>query len=190
MNRLQHKYQQEVLPVLVKEFKLSTPFAAPRIKKISVNIGVAEPSDPRERRKVLENVTKQIETITGQKAVITTAKKAIANFSLRQGDPLGAKVTLRGERMWQFLDKLISIALPRVKDFRGVSRTAFDGQGNYSLGLEEQIVFVELDYDKIDSVRSLQVNIVTDGESDEQSFRLLELLGMPFIKEEKEEKKK
>lgn len=184
MNRLKKKYQQEVLPSLKKEMDVSSDFAVPKIEKIAINVSVSEPADPRERRKVLENVAAQIETITGQKSVITFARKAVANFGLRQGDPLGVKVTLRGERMWQFLDKLISVALPRVKDFRGVSRTAFDGHGNYSLGLEEQIVFVEIDYDKIDNIRGLQVNIITSAENDEQSFRLLELLGMPFEKEE------
>jgi len=183
MNRLKKKYQQEVVSALQKELKVKSVFAVPRVTKVTLNIGVSQPVDARERRKVLENVAKQLETITGQKAVVTKAKKAISNFTLRQGDPLGAKVTLRGERMWQFLDKLISIALPRVKDFNGVSRTAFDGQGNYSLGIEEQIVFVELDYDKIDSVRSLQVNIVTNTNNDQQALRLLEMLGMPFEKE-------
>lgn len=183
MNRLKKKYQQEVALALKKEFKVNSVFAVPRITKITLNIGVSQPVDARERRKVLENVAKQLETITGQKSVITKAKKAIANFTLRQGDPLGAIVTLRGERMWQFLDKLISIALPRVKDFSGVSKTAFDGQGNYSLGIEEQIVFVELNYDKIDSVRSLQVNIVTNTKKDQQALRLLEMLGMPFEKD-------
>ncbi len=183
MNRLKKKYQQEVALALKKELKVNSVFAVPKITKITLNIGVSQPVDARERRKVLENVAKQLETITGQKSVITKAKKAISNFTLRQGDPLGAKVTLRGERMWQFLDKLISIALPRVKDFSGVSKTAFDGQGNYSLGIEEQIVFVELDYDKIDSVRSLQVNIITNTKKDQQAFRLLEMLGMPFEKD-------
>ncbi len=185
MNRLKNKYQQEVVPTLKKEMGVASNLAVPRILKIAVNVGVSQPVDPKERRKALENVATQIETITGQKAVITYAKKAVANFALRQGDPLGVKVTLRGERMWQFLDKLISVALPRVKDFRGVSPTAFDGQGNYSLGLEEQIVFVELDYDKIESIRGLQVNIITSTKEDQQSFGLLELLGMPFEKEEK-----
>lgn len=184
MNRLKQKYQQEVLPVLQKELKIKSEFAVPKVKQISINIGISQPVDARERKKVIDNVASQIEIISGQKPVTTFAKKAVANFALRQGDPLGLKVTLRGERMWQFLDKLISIALPRVKDFRGVSRTAFDGNGNYSLGIEEQIVFVELNFDKIDSVRSLQVNIKTDTNSNSEAFRLLELLGMPFAKEE------
>ncbi len=184
MNRLKQKYQQEVLPVLQKELKIKSEFAVPKVKQISINIGISQPADARERRKVIDNVATQIEIISGQKPVVTFAKKAVANFALRQGDPLGLKVTLRGERMWQFLDKLISIALPRVKDFRGVSKTAFDGHGNYSLGIEEQIVFVELNFDKIDSVRSLQVNIKTDTNSNSEAFRLLELLGMPFAKEE------
>jgi large subunit ribosomal protein L5 len=182
MNRLRLKYQQEILPVLQEKFGLKTTFAVPAIKKISINVGVSQPVDPRERKKVIENVLEQLSVITGQKAQMTFAKKAVANYSLRQGDPLGAMVTLRGEKMWQFLDKLISIVLPRVKDFRGVSRTAFDGQGNYSLGLDEQIVFSELNYDKIESVRGLQINIITSASDDQQSFTLLELLGMPFEK--------
>ncbi len=184
MNRLKRQYQQDVVSALKKEFSLSSVYAVPAILKISINVGVSQPADPRERKKVLENVAEQLEVISGQKAQITFAKKAISNFSLRQGDPLGAAVTLRGERMWQFLDKLISITLPRVKDFRGVPRNTFDGQGNYSLGIEEQIVFAELDYDKIESIRGLQVNIITNTKQDKQALRLLELLGMPFVKEE------
>lgn len=180
MNRLKKKYQQEVVDQLVKEFELSTKFAAPKITKIVINTGVSDPPDPRERARALENIKQQLAVITGQQPVVTRARKAISNFALKQGDPLGLKVTLRGDRMWQFLDKLISIALPRVKDFRGVSRKAFDGRGNYSLGLEEQIIFPEIDYDEIESVRGLQVNIVTNTNNQEQAFRMLELLGMPF----------
>lgn len=184
MNRLSKKYQQEIVSQLQKEFSLPSAMAAPKIKKIVVNTGISEPDDTRERMKVIENVSQQLATVTGQRPKITRAKKAISNFGLRVGDPLGVTLTLRGKKMWQFLDKLISIALPRVKDFRGVSRDAFDGHGNYSLGLEEQIIFPEIDYDEIDSVRGLQVNIVTSTDQDQQAFKLLQLLGMPFAKEE------
>lgn len=184
MNRLQEKYQQEVVPQLQKEWSLSTHFAVPRITKVVVNVGVSKPQEPRARQQVLENVAEQFKVITGQKPKITTARKSIAGFKLRAGDPLGVTVTLRGLRMWEFLDKLVSITLPRVKDFQGVSRTAFDGQGNYSLGLEEQIVFPEINYDMIDQVRGLQIVIVTNGKDDQQTYKLLELLGMPFKKEE------
>lgn len=184
MNRLQQKYQQELKPILQKEFDLSSPMAVPGVKKIVINMGVSQPADPKARLSALENIQKQFGVISGQAAQITKARKSIANFGLREGDPVGVMVTLRGDRMWQFLDKLISIALPRVKDFRGVSRTAFDGNGNYSMGLEEQIIFPEVNYDDIENVRSFQVNIVTDADNDEQARKLLELLGMPFEKEE------
>ncbi|MBD3279095.1 MAG: 50S ribosomal protein L5 [Candidatus Pacebacteria bacterium] len=182
MNRLKKKYQQEVVPKLTKEFGYNNAFAVPSIKKIVLNMGVTDPQDTRARQKVLESLTEQFRVITGQQPVITRAKKAVANFKLRQGDPIGLMVTLRGTMMWEFLDRLISLALPRVKDFRGVSSQAFDGQGNYSLGLEEQIAFVEINFDNIDRVRSLQVNIVTSTEDDQQAKKLLELLGMPFAK--------
>ncbi len=184
MNSLQQKYRQEIRDQLVTELDLPNKMAVPRIEKIVLNMGVAEPEDSRERMKALENISQQIATITGQKPVITRARKAISEFSLQKGDPLGAKVTLRGKRMWQFLNKLISIALPRVKDFKGVPRTGFDGQGNYSLGLEEQIVFPEISYDEIEKVRGLQLVFVTDVGNDQHAFKLLELLGMPFAKEE------
>jgi len=158
---------------------------APKVQKIIINMGVTDPQDPRARKQVLENIVEQFRIITGQTPQLTHAKKAIAGFKLRAGDPLGVAVTLRGEKMWQFLDKLITIVLPRVKDFRGTSRTAFDGRGNYSLGLHEQIVFSELTYDQIERIRGLQINIVTNYGSDEPAFRLLQLIGMPFAKEEK-----
>lgn len=182
--RLVHHYQNTVVPELKKELKRTSAFAVPRLTKIVVNTGVADPQEPRARQTVLENIAAQFSQITGQKAQITVAKKSIANFKLREGDPLGVRVTLHGQRMWEFVEKLISVALPRVKDFRGVSRTAFDGQGNYSLGLEEQIVFPEIDYDTIESVRSLQITFVTTAETNEEAFLLLEKLGMPFAKEE------
>lgn len=181
--RLSEFYQQTVVPSLQKELKKSSSYSVPRLKKIVVNTGVADPQDPRARKTVIENVAEQFALITGQKAEITVAKKSIANFKLRAGDPLGARVTLRGKRMWQFVEKLISVALPRVKDFRGVSKTAFDGQGNYSLGIEEQIIFPEIDYDTIESVRSLQITFVTTAKTDAEAFALLQKLGMPFVKE-------
>lgn len=184
MNRLQKKYQHDVVPALRKEFKPESDLALPRLKKIVVNMGVSDPQEPRARKKVLENISEQFKIITGQKPQITLAKKSIANFKLREGDPLGLMVTLRHQNMWEFLDKLIATALPREKDFQGVSRTAFDGAGNYSLGISEQIVFPEIDYDKIERVRSMQVSIITTSKSDKQVYKLLELLGMPFAKEE------
>jgi large subunit ribosomal protein L5 len=184
MNRLKQKYQQEIQKKLVTELKLANQMAAPKIKKIVVNMGISDPVDTRERMKAIDNISQQLAIITGQKPVITRARKAISEFSLQKGDPLGLKVTLRGERMWEFLDKLISIVLPRVKDFRGVSRIAFDGRGNYSLGLEEQIVFPEINYDEIEGIRSLQVTFITSTENNEHAFKLLELLGIPFAKEE------
>jgi len=185
MNRLQEKYQQEIVPQLMKELGYNNNFALPKIKKIVINMGVTDPQDPRARKKVMDNIVEQFRIITGQQPQVTLARKAVAGFKLRAGDPLGVMVTLRGLLMWQFLDKLISITLPRVKDFRGISRTAFDGQGNYSLGLEEQIVFPEINYDKIERIRGLQINIITSTKKDEETFKLLELLGMPFAKEEK-----
>lgn len=180
---MKQKYQQTVLPALQQEFKHANSFAVAAIKKVTVNMGIAHPADPKERQKIAENVVKQFEVITGQHAQITLARQAISNFNLRKGEPLGVMVTLRGEQMWEFLDKLVSISLPRVKDFRGIAKTAFDGQGNYSLGLEEQIVFPEIQYDQIDSIRSLQVNIITNTKNDREALKMLELLGFPFEKE-------
>ncbi|MCB9801232.1 MAG: 50S ribosomal protein L5 [Pseudomonadales bacterium] len=184
MSDLKTTYQQEIVPQLEKEFGINNVFAVPKLEKIVLNIGVTDPQDPRQRKPVIENIVTQFETISGQKPQVTLAKKSIAGFKLREGDPMGVMVTLRGKRMWDFLTKLIGIALPRVKDFRGVSRVAFDGQGNYSLGIEEQIIFPEINYDSIESVRSLQINFVTSADTNEQAYRLLELLGMPFEKEE------
>lgn len=184
MSDLKTTYQQELVPQLEKEFGIKNVFAVPKLQKVVLNIGVTNPADPRARKPILENIVTQFETITGQKPQVTLAKKSIAGFKLREGDPMGVMVTLRGERMWDFVTKLITIALPRVKDFRGVSRVAFDGQGNYSLGIEEQIIFPEINYDSIENVRSLQINFVTSATTNEQAFKLLELLGMPFEKEE------
>ena len=184
MNRLKEKYQQEVIKTLMKEFSYKIPFKVTKIEKIIINMGVTDPQEPRAREKVMPSIVKQFEAITGQHPQITKARKAISNFKLRAGDPMGVMVTLRGDLMWEFLDRLISIVLPRVKDFRGVSRTAFDGRGNYSLGIEEQISFPEIEFDQIDRIRPLQVNFVTSNKNDKETFRLLELLGMPFKKEE------
>lgn len=183
MTTLQTKYNNQVHEALKKEFKIKNTFEVPKITKIVVNTGITKPQDPRARRTVVENVVAQFAQMTGQQPLITTATKSIAGFKLRAGDPMGVKVTLRGEKMWEFLYKLLSVALPRVKDFRGVSRTAFDANGNYSLGIEEQIIFPEIEYDKIESIRSLQVVICTTATSTDQARRLLELLGMPFSKE-------
>lgn len=182
---LKQQYTTDVLPALQKEFGYSNVFAVPKLKKIVVNMGVSDPQDPRARKQVIENIVQQFRSITGQQPQITLAKKSIAGFKLREGDPLGVMVTLRGNQMWEFVQKLISVALPRVKDFRGVSRTAFDGQGNYSMGIEEQIIFPEINYDTIERVRSLQATFVTTAQSNEEAFKLLELLGLPFEKEEK-----
>lgn len=189
MNRLKQRYQQEIIASLKKELQLKNVFAVPKLRKVVVNMGVSDPADPRERKRALENIKAQIALITGQLPQVTTAKKAISNFKLRQGDPLGVMVTLRGERMWQFVDKLLTIVLPRVKDFRGVSRVAFDGHGNYSLGISEQIIFPEIKYDEIERVRSLQVNFITNS-SDKHAYALLAKLGMPFSKEVTPKKKK
>lgn len=182
--KLKELYTSKVLPELKKEFGITNDLDVPRLKKIVVNIGVADPQDPRQRKQAIANIVEQFAVITGQKPVVTLAHKSIANFKLREGDPMGVKVTLRGKRMWGFLEKLISVALPRVKDFRGVSRTAFDGQGNYSMGIEEQIIFPEINYDKIERIRSMQIVFVTSARKNETAFRLLELFGMPFQKEE------
>lgn len=183
-NRLQTRYQTEILPALKKQFKLENDLAVPRIQKVIVNMGVTTPAEVRPRERALENIVEQFKVITGQKPQITLARKSIAGFKLREGDPVGVSVTLRGRYMWEFVDKLISITLPRVKDFRGVSRTSFDGQGNYSLGLEEQIVFPELSYDDLESIRGLQIVFVTSAPDNDQAFGLLEQIGMPFEKVE------
>ena len=183
MNRLKQKYNEQVVPVLQKEFNHPSTFAVPTIKKIVVNMGV---TDQQGRDAIIKNVSEQFRVITGMQPMVTRARKAIATFKSRVGDPLGVMVTLRGDYMWEFLDKLISLALPRVKDFQGVSRTAFDANGNYNLGIEEQIVFPEINYDQIQGVRGLQVTIVTNNKNSQETFRLLELLGMPFAKVAKE----
>lgn len=176
-SRLKEKYLTEVVPALMQEFKFTSVMQAPRLVKAVVNIGVGEAV---QNAKALDAAVGDLTTIVGQKPVITRAKKSIASFKLRQGMPIGAMVTLRGERMYHFLDRLMNLALPRIRDFRGVSRRSFDGRGNYSIGLREQIVFPDIDYDKIDKIRGLEVAIVTTALNDEQGYVLLKRLGMPF----------
>jgi large subunit ribosomal protein L5 len=179
MNRLKQKYQQDIVNTLVKEFSLANSLSAGKIEKIVVSTRV---SDEQHRAEALKNVEEQLKVITGLKPKVTVARKSEAGFKIRKGEALGLMVTLRGDYMWEFLDKLVSIVLARMKDFQGVSRTAFDQSGNYNLGLPEQIIFPEIEYDNIDKVRGLQITIVTSVNDKEQSFRLLELLGMPFEK--------
>ncbi|NCN82597.1 MAG: 50S ribosomal protein L5 [Candidatus Pacebacteria bacterium] len=183
MTALQQHYQDTVVPALKKEMGVKSAFAVPRLLKIVVNMGVSDPQDPRARKPVLENIALQFMAMTGQKPNITLARKSIATFKLRAGDPLGVRVTLRGKRMWQFFEKLLTVALPRVKDFQGVSNTGFDGNGNYSLGIEEQIIFPEVSYDMVEKIRSFQAVFVTTAENNENALRLFTLLGMPFVKE-------
>jgi large subunit ribosomal protein L5 len=177
MARLRDRYQQEILPQLVQEFKFKNALQAPRITKVVVNVGVGEALT---NAKALDAAVGDITNITGQKPIITKAKKSIATFKLREGRAIGVKVTLRGDRMWQFLDRLCNIVLPRIRDFRGIAPDAFDGRGNYTLGLREQIAFPEIPYDKIDKIRGMEISIVTTAHTDEEGRRLLELVGMPF----------
>jgi len=177
---LKERYQTEIVPALMETLRLDNVMQVPRVQKVVVNIGVGEAL---ENAKALDAAVGDMTIITGQKPVITQARKSIANFKLREGRQIGVKVTLRGERMWSFLDRLMNVALPRVRDFRGISPNAFDGRGNYTLGLREQLVFPEIDYDKIDKIRGLEVSIVTSAETDEQGRELLRMLGMPFRKE-------
>ena len=173
------KYINEVVPALQKDFAFKTPMQIPRLEKITVSVGVGEATT---NKKLLEAAVKELEQITGQHVVKTKARKSIANFKVREGQEIGAMVTLRGDNMWFFLERLICIALPRVKDFKGVNPNAFDGHGNYSLGITEQIIFPEIDFDKIERIRGLNVAIVTTAANDEQGFALLKYLGMPFAK--------
>jgi large subunit ribosomal protein L5 len=177
---LKERYYNEVIPALKKSLNMSNIMEVPRIQKVVVNIGLGEAL---ENAKALDAAVSDLTQITGQKPVVTKARVSIANFKLREGRSIGAKVTLRGERMWSFLDRLMNIALPRVRDFRGISPDAFDGRGNYTLGLREQLVFPEIEYDKIDKLRGLEISIVTTARNDEQGRQLLQLLGMPFRKE-------
>ncbi|HXF84096.1 MAG TPA: 50S ribosomal protein L5 [Anaerolineales bacterium] len=179
MNRLQERYKNEVVPALRKAFNFKNVMQVPRIEKVVINIGAGEALD---NPKALEAAASDLMVITGQKPVMTKARKSISNFKLREGRLIGVKVTLRGERMWAFLDRLMNIALPRVRDFRGVSPNAFDGRGNYTLGLRDQLIFPEIEYDKIDKLRGMEVTIVTTAKNDDQARALLQLLGMPFSK--------
>jgi large subunit ribosomal protein L5 len=178
---MQEKYNIEVVPALRKAFDLKNVMQVPRIQKVVVNIGMGEAMD---NPKALEAAVSDLTTITGQKPIMTKARKSIANFKLREGRLIGTKVTLRGDRMWAFLDRLMNTALPRVRDFRGVSSNAFDGRGNYTLGLRDQLIFPEIEYDKIDKLRGMEVTIVTTAKDDDQARTMLQLLGMPFSKKE------
>jgi large subunit ribosomal protein L5 len=175
--RLHQRYTSEIVPALTKQFEYGNPMQVPRVSKVIVNIGLGEALT---NAKAIDAATGDLALITGQRPIVTRAKRSIAQFRLRTGNPIGAKVTLRGERMWDFLDRLISLALPRIRDFRGIPSRSFDGRGNYSLGFREQLAFPEIDYDKVDRLRGLEVSIVTTAKTDEESKRLLELLGMPF----------
>jgi len=176
-NRLLEQYRNEVVPTLMEEFGFKTPMRVPRITKVVLNIGVGEALD---NAKALDSAVEDLRTIGGQQPVITKSKRNIAGFKLREGRAIGVKVDLRGERMWSLLDRLMNVALPRTRDFSGVSPDSFDGRGNYTLGLREQLLFPEIDYDKIDKVRGLEISIVTTAQTDEEGRRLLKLLGMPF----------
>ena len=179
-NILKERYLSEIVPALEKSFNFSNVMQVPRISKVVVNIGLGEALD---NAKAIDAATSDMTQITGQKPVVTKARKSIANFKLREGRAIGVRVTLRGDRMWAFLDRLMNIALPRVRDFRGISPNAFDGRGNYTLGLREQLVFPEIEYDKIDKIRGMEITIVTTARTDEEGRQLLQMLGMPFRKE-------
>ena len=174
---LKKLYQDEVAPALMQKFGYKSTMQIPRLEKIVVNVGCSE---ARENAKVLDAVVNDLTTITGQKAVITKAKKSVANFKLREGMPIGAKVTLRGNKMWEFLDRLFNVALPRVRDFRGISADSFDGRGNYALGVKEQLIFPEIEYDKIDKIRGMDIVVSTTAQTDEEARELLKLVGAPF----------
>lgn len=177
MARLKEKYRNDIAPALAKEFGIENPMAIPRIEKVVVNMGLGEASS---NAKILDVAADELRAVTGQKPVITKAKKSIAAFKLRQGMAIGTMVTLRGDRMFEFLDRLISVALPRVRDFRGISGKAFDGRGNYTLGIKEQLIFPEIDFNKVDKMRGMNISIVTTAKTDEQARSLLKAMGMPF----------
>lgn len=180
MNRMKESYLNEVVPALKKAFEYGNVMEVPRIQKVVINIGLGEAMD---NPKALEAAVGDLATISGQKPIQTKARNSIANFKLREGRIIGAKVTLRGEKMWSFLDRLINVALPRVRDFRGISPDSFDGRGNYTLGLRDQLIFPEIEYDKIDKLRGMEITIVTTAKNDEHARTMLKLLGMPFRKE-------
>lgn len=177
--RLKERYREELVPILVKEFGYQNVMQAPRPLKLTVNVGLGEAVS---EAKALDAVVNDVSVIAGQKPVITRARKSIANFKLREGMPIGVMTTVRGDRMWEFLDRLVNAALPRIRDFQGVSPNSFDGRGNFSLGIREQLIFPEVEYDKIDRIRGLQITITTTARTDEEGKRLLELLGMPFAR--------
>lgn len=177
MPNLKTKYEQEVAPALMSKFGYKSPMQIPRLEKVVVNVGCGE---ARDNAKIMDAVAGDLATITGQKAIITKAKKSVANFKVREGMPIGAKVTLRADRMWEFLDRLFNVALPRVRDFRGINGNSFDGRGNYALGVKEQLIFPEIDYDKIDKIRGMDIVICTTAKTDEEAKELLTLIGAPF----------
>ena len=179
MPRLRDKYQSDVAPALMKKFNYKSPMQIPKLDKIIVNVGCGE---AKENAKVLDAVVADITAITGQRAVVTRARKSVANFKLREGQAVGVKVTLRADRMWEFLDRLFNVALPRVRDFRGINPNSFDGRGNYSFGLKEQLIFPEIEYDKIDKIRGMDIAICTTAKTDEEARELLSLMGAPFSK--------
>ena len=178
--RLQTRYRQEILPTLTERFGYSTPMRVPHIEKVTVNMGVG---DAKQDSKMLEAASEQLATITGQRPNVRRARKSIAQFKVREGMPVGVAVTLRGARSYEFLDRLMSVAIPRIRDFRGLNPRSFDGRGNYSMGVREQIIFPEVDYDEVDQVRGLDITITTTAQSDDEAFALLEALGMPFSRE-------
>ena len=179
MSRLKEQYQNEIVDALIKKFGYKNIMEVPKLDKVVINMGVGE---AKENHKLLESAIADMETITGQKAVTTKAKKSVANFKIRDGMPIGCKVTLRGEKMYEFVDRLINLALPRVRDFRGVNPNAFDGRGNYALGIKEQLIFPEIEYDKVDKVRGMDVIFVTTAKTDEEARELLKQFNMPFAK--------
>ena len=179
MSRMQEKYKHEIAPALMEKFGYKSPMQIPKLEKIVVNIGM---SDAKDNPKVIEAAMGDLALITGQKAVITKAKKSVANFKLREGMNIGCKVTLRAEKMYEFIDRLFSVALPRVRDFKGINPNSFDGRGNYSLGIKEQLIFPEIDYDKIDKIRGMDIIVVTTAKTDEEARELLSLMGAPFYR--------
>ena len=179
MSRLKEQYTNEIMEAMMKKFGYKNIMQVPKLEKIVINMGVGE---AKENKKLLDAAVSDMETISGQKAIVTKARKSVANFKLREGMPIGCKVTLRGERMYEFADRLINLALPRVRDFRGVSQNSFDGRGNYALGIKEQLIFPEIEYDKVDKVRGMDVIFVTTANTDEEARELLTLFGMPFKK--------
>ena len=179
MSRLHEQYSNQIKDAMMKKFEYSNIMQVPKLEKIVISMGVGE---AKENKKVLESAVADLEKIAGQKAVVTRAKKSVANFKLREGMPIGCKVTLRGERMYEFADRLINLALPRVRDFRGVNQNSFDGRGNYALGIKEQLIFPEIEYDKVDKVRGMDIILVTTANTDEEARELLTLFGMPFKK--------